>query len=321
MKPWLAPLVFVLVSGLALALGWLWQRRLGRRARDRRRRLQEIASDRRRASVEPEGAGVHLAAHRLHRWMHRHAPGYVQLERLLARAHSEAAPLNVLATCAALGVGALVVCLSLALPPVLLPPLTLGVASLPLGLLLHRARRRRQRFEALLPEALDYLARALRAGHGLSVAMGMAAAELPAPVGQEFKVVCDEVAYGLGLDEALSGLAQRIHSPDLDFLVVALLIQRETGGNLTELMSGLSRTIRERMKLMGKVRTLSAEGRFSGLLLGSLPFVLGLVLSALNPGYMAVLWQTEQGQRMLTVGAVLWVLGFAALSRITRIRV
>jgi tight adherence protein B len=194
-------------------------------------------------------------------------------------------------------------------------------ACLPVFQLIHVAQKRRRQFEAKLPEALDFIARALRAGHSITVSIGMAGDELADPIRTEFKTVFDEIGFGISFEEAMTEMAQRIRSSDLDFLVTALLIQRETGGNLTELLDGLAKTVRDRIKLQGKVKTLSSEGRLSAILLGTLPFILGGVLSFLNPQYMSVLWSTPKGQSMLMTGALLLVLGFISLSRIVRIKV
>ena len=190
-----------------------------------------------------------------------------------------------------------------------------GAASLTHG------QDRRRKFEDKLPEALDFLSRALRAGHSITVAMGMAGNELADPIGTEFKTVFDEIGFGIAFDEAMTEMTRRIQCPDLDFLVIALLIQRETGGNLTELLEGLAKTVRERIKLQGKVKTLSSEGKFSAMLLGTLPFILGCILSLLNPDYMGALWRTPEGQNILMMGAGLLVVGFVTLSRMVKIKV
>jgi tight adherence protein B len=207
------------------------------------------------------------------------------------------------------------------IPIVLIIFLSGCLACLPVLRLIHIAKKRRRQFEARLPEALDFMARALRAGHSITVAIGMAGDELADPIRTEFKTVFDEIGFGISFEEAMTEMALRIRSSDLDFLVTALLIQRETGGNLTELLDGLAKTVRDRIKLQGKVKTLSSEGRLSAILLGTLPFILGGVLSFLNPQYMSVLWSTPKGQSMLMTGALLLVLGFISLSRIVRIKV
>lgn len=184
-----------------------------------------------------------------------------------------------------------------------------------------RGEKRRGEFEAQLPEALDFIGRALRAGHGLTMAIGMVGDELPAPIGPEFRTVFDEINFGVPFDDALANLSGRVVSMDLNFFVIATRIHRETGGNFTEIIGSISSTIRERMKLQGKVRVLSSEGRFSGVLLGVLPFLIGGLMTLVNPEYMSELWFSEKGQNLVGIGLVLIVLGFAWMWHIARIRV
>jgi len=184
-----------------------------------------------------------------------------------------------------------------------------------------RGEKRRGEFEAQLPEALDFVGRALRAGHGLTMAIGMVGDELPAPIGPEFRTVFDEINFGVPFDDALANLSGRIVSMDLNFFVIATRIHRETGGNFTEIIGSISSTIRERMQLQGKVRVLSSEGRFSGVLLGVLPFLIGGLMTLVNSEYMSELWFSEKGQNLVGIGLVLIVLGFAWMWHIARIRV
>jgi tight adherence protein B len=181
----------------------------------------------------------------------------------------------------------------------------LSGAIIPLRLQL-KSNKRRFDFENQLPEALDFISRALRAGHGLTVAIGMVGDELPAPIGPEFKQVFDEVNFGI---------------PDLNFFIISTKIHRETGGDLTEILESISNTIRERIKLQGRVRILSAEGKFSGVLLGALPFLIGGLMTLINPDYMSELWLTEKGQSLVMVGLVMIVLGFTWMRNIAKIKV
>ena len=197
----------------------------------------------------------------------------------------------------------------------------LFTAAMPTAYLKHLEKDRRQLFENQLPEALDFMTRALRAGHGLTVALGMVGDELPAPVGSEFKTTFDHINLGMSFDEALGDLAERIQSSDLNFLVIALTIQRKTGGNLAELLSTLSGTVRERIKLKGKIRVLASEGKLSGVMIGALPFVLGLILSFVNPVYMATLWTTPAGQKLVLAGLVMMMLGALWMWKIVQIKV
>jgi len=201
----------------------------------------------------------------------------------------------------------------------------LGVAVLlgllPTEYLAYRRHRRLKRFEELLPEALDLIGRALRAGHALPSALQMAGSEMPSPVGEEFQQAFDEVNFGISPQEALQNLSGRVPSTDLSYFVIAVLIQRETGGNLSEILANISAIIRERLKLFGKVRALSAEGRLSGVILTLLPFGTGFLLYLIDSKFMSTLWTDPTGIMMLKGGLVFMVIGALWMSRIVRIRV
>lgn len=181
--------------------------------------------------------------------------------------------------------------------------------------------QRRTAFEIQLPEALDFIGRALRAGHGLTMAIGMVGEELPAPIGPEFRIVFDQINFGISFDDAISNLSRRIDSTDLNFFVIATKIHKETGGNFVEILESISKTVRDRIILQGKVRVLSAEGKFSGILLGLLPFLIGGIMTLVNPKYMSELWYSEKGQSLVAIGMALIALGFAWMWHIARIRV
>lgn len=197
----------------------------------------------------------------------------------------------------------------------------LAAGAVPTFYLARRRSQRLKRFEELLPEALDLIGRSLRAGHSLSAALELAGSEMPDPVGEEFQRAFDEIAFGISMQEALQNLAGRVPSTDLAFFVVAVLIQRESGGELSEILSNISAIIRERLKLFGKVRALSAEGRFSGRVLVLLPFVTGLLLYVIDREFMSLLWTDQTGLFFLKAGLVFMALGAFWMRRIVRIRV
>src|SRR5262249_45042070 len=155
-----------------------------------------------------------------------------------------------------------------------------------------------KRFEEQFPEALDLLSRALRAGHAFQTAMGMVADELAAPVGPEFKKTFDQQNFGLPLKDALSELAERIDLLDCRFFVTAVLIQRDTGGNLAEILDNLAHVVRERFKILRQVRVHTAHGRFTGYVLLALPGVLAAALMFINPEHMGLLFKERMGQMM-----------------------
>ena len=143
-----------------------------------------------------------------------------------------------------------------------------------------------KRFEEQFPEALDLLSRAIRAGHAFQTALGMVADELPEPVGPEFKKTFDQQNFGLPLRDALNELAERMPLLDVRFFVTAVLIQRETGGNLSEILDNLAHVVRERFKILRQVRVHTAHGRFTGYVLLALPAALAVALSFINPEHM-----------------------------------
>ncbi|MGB0128449.1 MAG: type II secretion system F family protein [Rhodocyclaceae bacterium] len=200
------------------------------------------------------------------------------------------------------------------------------VVALMLGILpiLYVMRERAQRLrklESQLPDAIDLMGRALRAGHAFPTALRMLGEEMADPVGAEFRVLFDELNYGVTLQNALLNFLARVPSTDLRYFVVAVLIQRDTGGNLAELLDNISAIVRARIKLMGEVRTLSAEGRLSAWILSALPFATGLLLTLVNPGFLSVLWKDPMGLNLVYGALAMMVLGVWWMSRVVKIRV
>ncbi len=193
-------------------------------------------------------------------------------------------------------------------------------AITPYLLVMRQRTQRLEKMQLQLPEAADLIARSLRAGHALPSTLQMVADEMPEPICSEFRIVSDEISYGMGLQQAMQRLAERVPMDDLRFLVIAVLIQRETGGNLADLMSNLATLIRERLKLLGQVRSLSAEGRLSGWILFTLPIAMGLLLSVLNPGYLNGLFEDKDGKLLLMIAVVVQLLGGLWMRSIVRIR-
>jgi len=196
-----------------------------------------------------------------------------------------------------------------------------GFAFAPFGFLLHRRGRRLKRFEEMFPEALDLLSRAIRAGHAFQTAMGMVADELPEPVGPEFKKTFDQQNFGLPLRDALNELSERITLLDVRFFVTAVLIQRDTGGNLSEILDNLAHVVRERFKIQRQVRVHTAHGRFTGYVLLALPAALAVALSFINPDHMHLLFHERMGQMMLMGAIVMQTIGFFWIRKVIKIEV
>jgi tight adherence protein B len=192
---------------------------------------------------------------------------------------------------------------------------------IPYKILARKKKRRLQKFEKQLPDALDLLARGLRAGHAFPTGLQQVAKEMADPLGTEFFKTFREFNHGLNLDSALLNLCQRINLRDLSFFTTAVLIQRETGGNLTEILEKISVLIRERFKLCSQVKALTAEGRLSGLILLLLPPVLVVILMAINPEYELQLFHHPMGRTMCGVALGFQLLGMWCIHKIVNIKV
>lgn len=199
--------------------------------------------------------------------------------------------------------------------------IAIAAGALPLIYTLNAKSKRMTVIENQLPDALDLMGRAMRAGHAFPSALRMVGNEMPEPIASEFRTVFEEINYGISTQEALTNLSARVPSTDLSYFVIAVLIQHETGGNLSELLGNISSIIRERLKLMGTIRVLSAEGRLSAWILTLLPFVLGITLQAVNPKFLSVLWTDPMGIKMSIIALCMMLLGIFAMSRIIKIRV
>ena len=193
--------------------------------------------------------------------------------------------------------------------------------ALPYLVLLRKRAMRMRKFEEQFPEALDLLSRAIRAGHAFTTAVGMVADEAPDPIGPEFKKTFDEQNFGLPLKDALGNLGQRVPLIDVHFFVTAVLIQRETGGNLSEILDNLSHVVRERFKILRQVRVYTAHGRLTGYVLMALPAALAVALSFINPAHMDMLLKERMGQMMLMGAVVMQTVGYFWIRQVVKIEV
>ena len=193
--------------------------------------------------------------------------------------------------------------------------------ALPIAFLSFRRTKRMRAFEEQFPEALDLLSRALRAGHAFQSAMGMVADGLKEPVGPEFKKTFDQQNFGLPLRDALIQMSERVPILDVRFFVTAVLIQRDTGGNLSEILDNLAHVVRERFKVKRQVRVHTAHGRFTAFVLLSLPPALAIVLRFINPAHMELLFTDKLGQQMLITVMIMQVVGFIWIRKVIRIEV
>jgi tight adherence protein B len=249
-------------------------------------------------------------------------PRVHQLDRLLLQASLDWTVSRLLLSCAASGLGALLLARTLLHQPMALALiLGAGCGCLPLLYVLRRRASRLARLERQLPAAFDLLGRALRAGHALGAGLQMIGQEMSEPVASEFRFTHEELNFGVGLEQALTNLSTRVPITDLRYFVVAVLIQREAGGNLAEVLAKLAELIRQRLKLFQHIRVLSAEGRLSAWVLGLMPFALAALMNAFNPQFMAPLWHDPIGIAIVRYMLALMALGVLLLHKLTRIRV
>jgi tight adherence protein B len=187
---------------------------------------------------------------------------------------------------------------------------------------IHTKRKKRlKKFLQLLPDALDLMSRGLSAGHAFTEALQMVATEMPEPISTEFRKTYEEQNLGLSLKLALENMVERIPLLDLRMCVTAVLIQRETGGNLSELLEKVAYTIRERFRILEDLKTMTLSSRWSAWLLCALPIFLAIYVTLMNPGYMDVMWRDARGNRLLAVAAIMQVLGMVLVQKIMKIRI
>ena len=193
--------------------------------------------------------------------------------------------------------------------------------AIPFGAIVVKRQKRFSKFEEQFPEAMDLLGRAVRAGHAFTTGFELIGKEIPHPVGEEFQIAFQQQNLGLPLKDALQNLAVRVPLPDVRIFVSTLQIQRESGGNLGEILDTLSYVVRERFKLRRQIRTFTAEGRMSSYILTAMPFAALAGMSFVQPDYMRPLYTDPRGQMALTVAAVLQVIGYLVINKIIKIKV
>ncbi|MGI9458283.1 MAG: type II secretion system F family protein [Aeoliella sp.] len=192
---------------------------------------------------------------------------------------------------------------------------------LPFMWLFMKRKRRLKKFAAQLPEALELVARALRAGHSLAAGFNLVGQEMSAPIATEFNRTFEEQNLGMPLEEALENLCNRIPNLDLKFFATAVILQRQTGGDLAEILDKIGRLIRERFKIWGQVQALTGEGRLSGIVLLALPPALFVTVYKMNPDYLMLLFTDDLGKKMLAGGLIMQLLGAIVIRKIVNIRI
>lgn len=317
----LAVLIFVTIALLLESSYLVWRSHRGAAAKKLRSRLEAVSGRataahpqllKQRRSGELNGIERRLRA----------VAGMRALDSQIEQAGLSWSASRLLLTCAVFGLGGWILA-SVTLRQSFLTGLAAGAvfATLPFLYMRRQRARRLASIERQLPDTLDLLTRALRAGHAFTAGLKMAGEELAEPIAGEFRMVHDEINFGISLEQALTNLSERVPLTDMRYFVVAVLIQRDSGGNLTEILGNLSHLIRQRAKLLAKVKVLSSEGRMSAWILALLPFALGGAMYLANPKFMGPMFTDPMGITMLKYLLTMMLIGVLVLRRIVRIRV
>jgi tight adherence protein B len=293
----------------------------------KRARLQKRLADALLHSAHTEDMEVVLARNELMSeipWVNRslvRVQAALQLKRMLDQADLHITPSRLIMFSALAGMLAALAASVISVFILLILAAGILAAAVPFA---HVWWKRKKRFEAfleLLPDALDLMSRGLSAGHAFSEAMHMVSAEMPEPIATEFRKTYEEQNLGLSLKLALENLTQRIPLLDLRMCVTAVLIQRETGGNLAEILEKVAYTIRERFRIMGDLKTLTTSSRMSAWLLCGLPIFVTIVITIMNPEYMNILWRDPRGHYLIATGLFLQATGMLIVRKILRIKI
>lgn len=249
------------------------------------------------------------------------ASGTFNLPRFFEQANS---PIGIemfaLISCLLGGVGVIIGIIAQA-PMPLYPVCALCTAVLPFFWLSFRRKQRFARFAKQLPDAMELVARALRSGHSLASGLQVVVQEMPDPISQEFGMAYEEQNLGVPIDVALKNVFRRVPNLDFKFFATAVAIQRQSGGDLAEILDKIGHIIRERFRIMGQVQALTGEGRISGIVLMALPIVLFFVMYYLNPEYMMLLFTEEMGRKMIAMAVVMQIIGAFCIKKIIEIKI
>jgi tight adherence protein B len=309
--------IFLIVSGLVVAVAFVLRdgspktsARLDQLI-GKRRKEDESADILRRSALEGDRKSL----------LEMLTPKFLSMGRYFEQADCHIRPSTLMGISIVLGVLGTTGSLLARVPWYLTP---LGGALLfmiPWGWLWNKRRARLATFAAQMPEGLELVARALRAGHSLAAGMHVVAEEMPSPIADEFGRVYEEQNYGIPLEESMDSMCNRVPNLDLKFFVTSVAIQRQTGGDLAEILDKIGYVIRERYRILGQVKALTGEGRLSGIVLIALPFVLFIVMLHINPQYVSTLWTHPTGIKMAIFGLVLQILGALVIRKIVNIKV
>ena len=293
----------------------------------RRTRLDERLAEAIRSSAHSSDVDVQLAREELLSeipWMNR---ALIKLEftsrvkQIIDQADSQITVMRLVLFSLTAGVLAVLAVSMVSVSYLLMALCGIIATAMPFMHILMKRKKRLKKFLQLLPDALDLMSRGLSAGHAFTESLQMVASEMPEPIATEFRKTYDEQNLGLSLKLALENLVQRMPLLDLRMCVTAVLIQRETGGNLSELLEKVAHTIRERFRIMEDLKTLTLSSRWSAWLLCALPIFMAVYITVMNPNYMEVMWRDPRGHKLLAIAAIMQVLGMLMVQKIMKIKI
>lgn len=321
----IVPIISILVSVsvvLAIeALYLIWNSRRGKAAMRLQQRLDPLAkqrmADMQRSVLKQRKLSALSPLARMLGTM----PAAIKLEQTIEQSGLRLTVSHLLLSSTGMTIMGLAITRMLAQPLITSALVTLVLGALPFLYVLRARRKRMRKLETQLPEALDLITRALRAGHSLPLGLQLLSEEMPAPIAGEFRIVYEQISFGISLQQALMNLCDRVPLTDYRFFAVSVMIQRQSGGNLTEVLANLSQLIRNRLKLLARVKVLSSEGKMSGWILGLMPFGIGGIMNLVNPEFMSPMWKDPIGISMLQVLLTMMFCGMVVLRRIVKLRV
>lgn len=317
-------LVFGGVTGLVIAVAMLWGGDKGADVEDRLSALTSGKSILGRAGAVKGKSETDLLAQTWDRGagaFEQAIANHLNLERLFTQADVSFSVSQFLLACAGAALVGFFAPTLLGVPLKFAPICSITFVFIPFAWLIMKRKRRMKKFAAQLPEALELVARALRAGHSLGAGMNLVGAEMSPPISQEFCRCFEEQNLGMPLEVALENMTERVPNLDLKFFATAVILQRQTGGDLAEILDKIGRLIRERFKIWGQVQALTGEGRLSGIVLLALPPVLFAAVYRMNPDYLMLLFTDDLGKKMLIGGIVMQLLGAVVIQKIVNIRI
>jgi tight adherence protein B len=310
-------LVFAVVFGVVVGAFWLFVQRPEQQAQAalHRRLKGEVIADA-DAMAEP----LQRDLRRLEGLAARAGGGILRaLAIQIEQANMEVPPGRLLALVAVCGILGAIVLGSMSPLKVVTIPLGLSLGWLPIAYVRYQARRRVRKFEEQFPEAIELIARALRAGHAMTTGLALVAEELPDPVGSEFRLVYDRQNFGMSMPDALRHFADRVPLLDARFFVTAVLTQRESGGNLAEILDNLGDVIRQRFRVRRQIRVVTAHARMTGWVLVMMPVGIALTMAVVSPDHILTLVNDPLGAQMAMVALLLWVIGYLIIRRLVAV--